>query len=94
MKTSEYENIFWRVERRTNQFAHEGKLDGYHATNILRALSRSQKNRMCGQDKTFTALEPTVMKNIDTLSDRDLTHIMYAYGVRNLGNPELHSAFE
>ena len=25
---------------------------------------------------------------------RDLSHLMYAYGVRAVGNPELHSAFE
>jgi len=34
------------------------------------------------------------MANIDSIPDRDLTHIMYAYGIRNLGNPELHAAFE
>lgn len=49
---------------------------------------------MCGQDKTFTAFEPIVLANIDSIPDRELSHIMYAYGVRNLGNPELHAAFE
>jgi len=49
---------------------------------------------MCGYDKTFFALESTVMKNLDKVSDRDATHLMYAYGVRNVGNPELHKAFE
>lgn len=94
LKTSDFENIFWRVERRTNQLAHEGQLDAYHATNILRALSRSQKNKMCGQDKTFTVLEPTILATIDSIPDRDLTHLMYAYSVRGVGNPELHAAFE
>lgn len=94
MQTSEFENIFWRVERRTNQFAHEGKLDTYQACNIIRALSRSQKNRMCGQDKTFAALEPIFLSNISKIPDRDLSHICYAYGVRGLGNPELHEALE
>ena len=41
MQTEEFENVFWRVERRANQFAHEGKLDAYNVTNILRALSRA-----------------------------------------------------
>ena len=94
MQTCDFENIFWRVERRTNQFAHEGKLDAYNVCNILRALTRSQKNRMCGQDRTFTALEPIVLANLDSIPDRDLSHIMYAYGVRGLGNPELHVALE
>jgi len=48
MKTCEYENIFWRVERRANQLAHENALDSYNVTNILRALTRSQNNKMCG----------------------------------------------
>jgi len=60
----------------------------------MRALSRSQKNKMCGQDKTFTALEPIVLANIESIPDRDLCHIMYAYGVRGLGNPDLHKALE
>lgn len=49
---------------------------------------------MCGQDKTFTALEPIVLANMETMPDRDLTHLMYAYSVRNVGNPQLHAAFE
>ena len=49
---------------------------------------------MCGQDRTFVALEPIIMASMDTIPDRDLTHVMYAYGIRNLGNPELHAAFE
>lgn len=34
------------------------------------------------------------MKNFDKITDRDLSHIMYAYGIRNVGNPELHKRFE
>lgn len=49
---------------------------------------------MCGRDKTFFTFEPTVLKNLDKASDRDATHLMYAYGVRGVGNPELHKAFE
>jgi hypothetical protein len=29
---------------------------------------------------------------MNTLSDRDVSHIAYAYGMRNVGNPELHTA--
>ena len=49
---------------------------------------------MCGRDKTFFTFEPTVLKNLEKISDRDATHLMYAYGVRAVGNPELHKAFE
>ena len=94
LRTCEFENVFWRVERRANQFAEEGQLDIYNVTNILRSLTRSQKNKMCGQDRTFAAFEPIVLANIDTIQDRDLSHILYAYGIRKLGNPELHQAFE
>ena len=48
LKSGEYENIFWRIERRATELAANGKLDIYHVTNILRAFSRSQNNRMCG----------------------------------------------
>lgn len=49
---------------------------------------------MNGEDKTFYNLEPIILKNIDSISDRDLTHLMYAYGIRAAGNPELFAAFD
>ena len=49
---------------------------------------------MAGSDKTYFALESTILKGLDKLSDRDVTHLMYAYSVRAVGNPELHKAFE
>ena len=70
------------------------KLDAYHVTNILRSFSHSQENKQFGKDKTFYNLEPTVLKNIDSLSDRDLSSLMYAYSVRKVGNPELYKAFD
>jgi hypothetical protein len=48
---------------------------------------------MVGNEKTYFTFEPTVLKNLDSLNDRDATHLMYAYGVRAVGNPELHKAF-
>ena len=44
--------------------------------------------------QTYFNLEPTVLKHIDKLNDRDATHLMYAYSVRNVGNPELYKAFD
>lgn len=41
LKSGEYENIFWRIERRATEFAVNGQLDIYHVTNLLRAFSRS-----------------------------------------------------
>lgn len=93
-KTGEFENIWWRIENRTNELMEEGKLDIYHVTNITRAFSRSQHNRMCGTNKTFYNLEPVVLKNFDKVSDRDATHLMYSYSVREAGNPELYAAFD
>ena len=49
---------------------------------------------MYGKDKTFYLLEPQILDNLDQYSDRDLSHLMYAYGSRGVGNPELHKAFE
>ena len=93
MKSGEYENIWWRIEDRAQNLAAENKLDGYHVTNLLRAFSHSQHNRQSGSDKTFALLEATVLRELSNLSDRDATHLMYAYGVRGLGSPELHKAF-
>jgi hypothetical protein len=49
---------------------------------------------MIGQEKLFTTLEPIIMKEMKNISDRDITHVMYSYGVRGAGNPKLHEAFE
>ena len=48
---------------------------------------------MAGSDKCYFSLESTVLKSFSLLSDRDATQLMYAYGVRNVGNPELHKLF-
>ena len=39
-------------------------------------------------------MEPKVLKSLDQISDRDFSHLLYAYGVRNVGNPELLKAFD
>lgn len=49
---------------------------------------------MCGKDKTYYNFEAKLLKDLDQIPDRDFTHLLYAYGVRNVGNPELHKAFE
>ena len=42
LKTDQFENIWWRIENRTNELAIKGELDIYHVVNILRAFSRGQ----------------------------------------------------
>lgn len=42
----------------------------------------------------FVHLEPMVMKILNQLSARDLSHVAFAYSARNSGNPELHAAIE
>lgn len=92
LKTPEYENIWWRIEDRAIEL--KDKLDGYQVSNILRSFSHSQENKMSANDKTYYHLEPKVLSEINKLNDRDLTHVMYAYSVRGLGNPELYKAFD
>lgn len=41
LKTGEFENIWWRIENRTNDLVEAGKLDIYHVTNIARAFSHA-----------------------------------------------------
>ena len=48
---------------------------------------------MNGKDNTFYNMESKILSSLDQISDRDLTHLMYAFGVRNVGNPELHKKF-
>jgi hypothetical protein len=95
LKDETFENIWWRIENRVHELAEvPGALDMYHVTNILRAFSRSQQNHQAGSDKLFIHLEPIILKNIDSIPARDLSHIAYAYSVRAAGNPELYKALE
>jgi len=95
LKSKEYENVWWRIENRVHDLADvEGALDSYNIANILRSFSRSQENQMTGSNKLFIHLEPLVIKHLDNIATRDLGHVLYAYSIRNLGNPELYKAFE
>jgi len=47
---------------------------------------------MVAQEKTFVHLEPFIEKVLPEMPARDLTHVMYAYGVRGAGNPKFHEA--
>ena len=49
---------------------------------------------MCANDKTFINLEKVVIDGLSTANGRDASQLMYAYSVRNAGNPELYTAFE
>lgn len=51
-------------------------------------------NKTFGKDQTYYNLEQVIIKKLDSINDRDFSHLVYAYGVRNVGNPELHKAFE
>lgn len=82
----------YRIEKQANKL--KDSLDTYQITNILRSFSHCMDNRMWGDEKTFYNLESKILKNLDKINDRDVTHLMYAYGSRNVGNPELHQAFE
>jgi hypothetical protein len=62
--------------------------------NIARAFSHAQNNRMSGTNKTFVNLEPVVLAQLDKVSDRDASHLMYAFSVREAGNPALYAAFD
>lgn len=48
LKTDQFENIWWRIENRTNDLAEKKELDIYHVVNILRSFSRAQQNHMVG----------------------------------------------
>jgi hypothetical protein len=49
---------------------------------------------MSGSDKLFYHLEPYILKNLSKVNSRDISHIVYAYSIRSVGNPELYKAFD
>jgi len=57
-------------------------------------MSRALNNRGWGDEKTFVALEKSLQKEMKNMTDRDVTHAMYAYSIRKSGNPELYKAFD
>ena len=91
-KTKDFEGLLQRIEDHLNR--KKDQLDIYQVTNALRSFTHTQENRMNGKDKTFYNMEPKVLKSLDEISDRDFSHLLYAYGVRNVGNPELLKAFD
>ena len=65
LRTSEFENIWWRIENRTNQLAQEGQLSPSHLVQLVRAFSHAQTNKMAGSEKTFVHLEQHLIKVVD-----------------------------
>lgn len=49
---------------------------------------------MTGSKKLFINLEPVVMSELDKMSPRELSHVLYAYSIRDAGNPELYKSFD
>jgi len=49
---------------------------------------------MAGKEKTYSNLEPIVLKSLETANSRDLSEVMYAYAVRSAGNPGLYESFD
>ena len=41
LKTEEFETVWWRIENRVNDLAHQNLLEPYHLVNIVRAFSRA-----------------------------------------------------
>jgi hypothetical protein len=72
----------------------KGALDPYNIATILRSFSRSQENQMSGSDKLFFHLEPTIIAQLDNFTTRDLSHVLYAYSIREVGNPEFYRAMD
>ena len=67
--------------------------DAYQFSSILRGFGRMYQGYSFGQDASFVKYEPKILKEINSFSPRQLSDIMYAYSIREQGNPELHKAF-
>lgn len=59
----------------------------------MRGLTRFKWLAGVGKNETFVKLEPKVLENFNNFDIRSLSHVMYAYGFREQGNPELHKKF-
>jgi hypothetical protein len=68
-------------------------LDEFNLTYIIRGLTRFKLRSGVGKNQTFVQLEPKIHQNFDNFDIRSLSHVMYAYGFREQGNPELHKKF-
>ena len=69
---------------------HGYKFDKYQIGDILRSFAKGNEKQMTGSKKLFNNLEPVVMEAIDSMGAREFSHVLYAYSVRNFGNPELY----
>ena len=95
LRTRSFNNIWWRVENRVSELAVTGhKFDKFQLGDILRSFAKGNEKQMTGSKKLFTNLEPQVLESIDSMGAREYSHVLYAYSVRNLGNPELYKAFD
>ena len=54
-KTEDFENVWWRIEDRANEIAAD--LSAKQLTQVVRAFSHAQNNKMAAQEKTFAHLE-------------------------------------
>lgn len=49
---------------------------------------------MTGSKKLFINLEPVVLAHVKSMTPRELSHVIHAYSIRAVGNPELYKAFD
>lgn len=59
----------------------------------MRSFLRAFRGRSYGKDKHMLALEPHVIKWLPDLKIREASYVMAWYGLREVGNPELHQKF-
>lgn len=85
----------WEVINRLEHKTRDEKdtLDSYHLTKIIRGFTRFKTRNGVGRNKTFVQLEQPIHDNFDNFDIRSLSEVMYAYGFREQGNPELHEKF-
>ncbi len=64
--------------------------DNYQLSTIARSFLRAFRGKSYGKDKHMIKLEPHILKRMKDFKIRELSQIMSWYGIREMGNPELH----
>jgi hypothetical protein len=91
LRRTDFDNVLWRAEEVVIRKSKE--IDAFCLAGILRAFSKMNQQAGFGKDKTFVQLEPFVIQKMSEFQLREFSYVVYAYGNRGQGNPELHQCF-
>ncbi len=85
------EHLLTRIEKKL--IDEKENLDAYQLSQIIKSFGKGKYNAGFGHDKTYSDLEPFVIKNIEEFDMKSLSNVIETYGNREQGSPHLHEKF-